>query len=67
MQKFSPSPAARRWVYGVAVAVVPLLIAYGILQEEHAPLWVALIGAVFVPGMAWANTTSSHKDPPDEL
>lgn len=52
----APSPTVRRYVYGVAVAALPLLIAYGVLTEEHAPLWVAALGAVLVPGMAWANT-----------
>lgn len=52
----TPSPTVRRYIYGVAVAVMPLLIVYGVLAEEHAPLWLALVGAVLIPGMAWANT-----------
>lgn len=47
---------ARRWVYGVATAVIPLLIAYGIVDEQTAPLWVALVAAVLVPGLAAAGT-----------
>lgn len=53
----TPSPTVRRYIYGVAVAVMPLLIVYGVLAEEHAPLWLALVGAILIPGMAWANTT----------
>lgn len=52
-----PSPTARRYIYGIAAAGLPLLIAYGVLSQEHAPLWLALIGAILIPGMAWANTT----------
>lgn len=66
MKLSPPSPTARRYIYGVAVAVLPLLIAYGVLSEEHAPLWVAALGAVLVPGLAWANTTPPPGGEADE-
>lgn len=50
------SLTTRRWIYGVATAVIPLLIAYGVLDKATAPLWVALAGAIIVPGMAVAAT-----------
>lgn len=62
MRWLSDNPAARRWVYGVAVAVVPLLTAYGIISETHAPLWVAVVSAVFVPSLALSNTPSYAED-----
>lgn len=49
------SPAVRRWVYGVALAAMPLAVLYGIVSEAAAPLWLALVGAVLVPGLALAN------------
>ena len=49
------TPAVRRWVYGIAIAVLPLLIAYGVLDDQSAPLWAALVGAVLVPSLAVAN------------
>lgn len=49
------TPKVRAWIYGIAIAVIPLLVAGGILSEEDAPLWVALVGAVLVPGMALAH------------
>lgn len=49
----------RRWIYGVATAVIPLLIAYGVVDDQTAPLWVALVAAVLVPGMATAATVPS--------
>lgn len=59
MNWLSHHPAARKWVYGVALAVVPLLTAYGLVREELAPLWISLISAVLVPSLALANTPSS--------
>lgn len=47
----------RRYVYGIALAAVPLLIVYGLITAEVAPLWVAMAGAVLVPGLALANPT----------
>lgn len=47
----------RRWIYGVSLAVIPLLVALGILEDEIAPLVIALVGAVIAPGLALANMT----------
>jgi hypothetical protein len=47
----------RRWIYGIALAAVPLLVALGILENEIAPLIIALVGAVIAPGLALANMT----------
>lgn len=57
MKLKNPSPTTRRYIYGVAVAILPLLIAYGVIEEQTAPLWVAALGSILVPGMAWSNTT----------
>lgn len=62
--KLQDNPRARRWVYGIALAVVPILTAYGLVSEEHAPLWVSLVSAVLVPGLALANTPPTQ--PPSE-
>lgn len=53
------TPAVRKWVYGVALALLPLLIAYGVLSAEDAPLWAALIGAVLVPALAVTHTDTT--------
>lgn len=50
------TPEVRRWGYGIALALLPLLTAYGILQEAHAPLWASLVGSILVPGVALAHT-----------
>lgn len=49
------TPAVRRWIYGVAIAALPLLIGFGTITEADAPLWAALVGAILVPGLAVAN------------
>ncbi|KAA0916473.1 hypothetical protein [Dietzia sp. ANT_WB102] len=36
----------RRWAYGIVIAALPLLAAYGILGPDQAPMWVALAAAV---------------------
>lgn len=50
-----PTPAVRRWIYGVAIAALPLLIGFGVITEADAPLWAALVGAILVPSLAVKN------------
>ena len=40
------SPAFRTWVYGVVVALSPLLVAYGIVNGVQASLWCDAVAAV---------------------
>lgn len=51
----------RKWIYGISLAAVPLLVLYGVIDEAAAPLWVALIGAVVAPALAL-----THLTPPDD-
>lgn len=53
------TPAVRQWIYGVAMVALPLLVAYGVLDDAQAPLWAAVIGAVLVPGLALTHTDRS--------
>ncbi len=50
------TPQVRAWLYRIATALVPLLIAYGALSESTAPLWIALAGAILSSGTAAAYT-----------
>lgn len=50
------TPKIRTWIYSMLLAGIPLLIAYGVLDEQTAPLWVALGAAVLGQGMALAHT-----------
>jgi hypothetical protein len=47
----------RKWLYGVSLTAVPLLVAYGVLEESAAPLWIALIGSVLAPTLALTHLT----------
>ena len=55
----------RKWIYGISLAAVPLLVLYGVIDEAAAPLWVALIGAVVAPTLALANLTPKDEEPSD--
>lgn len=50
----------RKWVYTLSLALIPLLVFYGVISEDAAPLWIALIGAVIAPTMAL-----THLSPPE--
>ena len=57
-------PKTRRWIYGIAIAAVPLLVAYGVIAESDAALWIGLAGAVLgtgVPALAAANTPTDEQ------
>lgn len=51
----------RRWVYGIAIATLPILVAYGILTEETATLYIALIGAILVPSLAMNDVNKAEQ------
>ncbi|WGD36835.1 hypothetical protein [Lysinibacter sp. HNR] len=53
------SEATRLWIYGITAALLPLLIAIGVLTAEHGGLWLNLVAAVLgtgAPALAGANT-----------
>ena len=55
------SAEARRYLYGIAAAVVAALLGLGIITAEQAPLWLAAAAAVLTAAgnlVAIANTTS---------
>src|SRR5699024_2381004 len=56
------SPATRQWLYGLVTALVPILIAYGVIESADAALWVALAAAVLGTGTAVAHT-NTRRDP----
>lgn len=58
-----PTEATRAYIYRVLVAVLPILVAYGVVGEQDVALWLALAAAVLSTGMAAANT--STKPPQD--
>ena len=62
------SREGRKWLYGIALTVVPLLVAYGVVTEDAAPLWVALIGSFLAPTLALTHLSPVESgDVPEEL
>lgn len=54
----------RAWLYRVSAVILPLLVAYGLLTDDKAPLWLALVGALLaVP----APVTASRHVTPDDI
>lgn len=49
------SREGRKSLYVVSLAVIPLLVFYGVITEDAAPLWAALIASVLAPSMALAH------------
>lgn len=45
-------PAVRSWLYGIATCVGPLLIAYGVVDDQTWPLILAAVAAVLGTGTA---------------
>jgi hypothetical protein len=52
-----PTATERAWAYRVLVAAVPLLVGYGVLDENTAAAWLGVAAAVLGLGLATANTT----------
>ena len=51
----------RKWLYGISLAVVPLLVAYGTIEKDDAPLWIALAGSILAPSLALAHLPAKDK------
>lgn len=45
----------RKWIYGVSVATVPVLVSFGWLTDDKAPVILGLLNAVFIGGLAFSN------------
>jgi len=41
------TPAVRRWVYGLSLVSLPILVFYGLVEPEASPLWAAFALALF--------------------
>ena len=55
----------RVWIYSVLVALVAVLVAYGVIDSEQAPLWIALGAAVL--GVAGTEAARAKVTPVDSL
>jgi hypothetical protein len=62
--KFNPTPEVRRWIYGVIVAVVPLLTVLNIVSGDVAGHIIAIATAVLGltgSAMAYRNVPSQDE------
>ncbi|WP_346921382.1 phage holin [Glutamicibacter creatinolyticus] len=63
MEKFIKSVKGRKYLYRVALAVIGLAVAYGLLDGETAQLWGALALAGLGLAVADGNATNAGADP----
>jgi hypothetical protein len=57
---FFASSKFRQWLYGVVVAMSPILVTYGVVNKDDIALWVALAGAVLAAGTAFTAVTQQR-------
>ncbi len=55
--------STRAWIYRVLLAAIPIAIAYGVINEQDASLWIGLVGAVLGTGLATINTSTKSDAP----
>lgn len=54
----------RKYLYGVTIALVAVLVAYDVISGDAAPIWLALAAAVL--GIAAPVTALNHLNPKPE-
>lgn len=52
----------RKYLYGIALAVLPIVTAAGIITEEMAALYATLLGAILVPWLGLVDTANNDKE-----
>lgn len=57
------SESTRAYIYRILLAVQPLVVAYGVLNEQLAALWVSVAAAVLGTGLATLNTDTGRSTP----
>ena len=48
----------RAWVYRGLLALVAVAVVYGLITDEQAAAWVAVVSAILGNGLATLNTTT---------
>ena len=65
IRRLRASEPVRLYLYGVGLAVLGLLVAYGIVAAAFLPLWVALLVALLgVPATEAARRAVRPVNPP---
>lgn len=65
IKKYLSEPV-RAWTYRVILAGQPLVVYYGLLQDEAAAMWAGLAGTVLGIGLAVKNTSTARSEESDE-
>lgn len=57
-------PKTRLYLYGIATALLAILVGYGVIEADKVPLWLGLFAAVGMigNGTAAVNTRRQIKD-----
>lgn len=56
------TPHVRQRLYFAVLALLPILVTYGVLQSDDVALWAALAAAVFGIGTASVAVTQQRND-----
>ena len=56
--KFFSKESNRAYVYRIALALLPVLVAIGVLSDEMLPLVIGLIAAILPTTLAVQNTST---------
>jgi len=51
------SAKTRTWIYSILLTVQPLAVAYGLVNNTTAGLWVNMVAALLGTGLALTNVT----------
>lgn len=55
----------RKYLYGISAASIPVLVIAGWVSDELAVALIGLANAVFIGGLAFANTRPDSEEPSD--
>lgn len=59
------TPQRRRRLYSTATAAMPLLTAYGVVEDNKAALWLSLVAAVLGVQVARRHVPKTPERPPE--
>lgn len=59
------SEQTRAYIYRVLLALQPVVVAYGLLTEQMAVLWLSVAAAVLGTGLAAVNTSTRVAQAPE--
>ena len=63
VMKWFATAGNRKLLYRISLALIPLLVFYGVISQDAAPLWVALVGSLLAPSLALAHITPDGRGP----